>query len=163
MSVAQVESADAQRVVVRAGIERQGDPPAGADTGGGGVDGQLSCRYLDAADGPVADARDVRGIAANDDVDVAGAQAKAGKGLLDVAGPVDRQVDLARAVRLLSARPSRLAGHRVRDDGQQLGRVVGQHLEIERLVAVAELLEADLPADLPRPSPNPDAHPLSLL
>jgi hypothetical protein len=90
-------------------------------------------------------AGDLLGVAAHDDVNVVGAQGEGGKGLLDVARPVDRQVDPVRAVVLRSPPSGLLAGHRVRDDRQQLGRVVGQQPEMERLVAVSELLEAGLP------------------
>jgi hypothetical protein len=106
---AQVERIAAQCLVVGAGIERHGDHPAGADTGGSGVDRQLPRRYLDAADAPVTDAGDLLAIAAHDDVNVAGAQAEGGKGLLDVAGPVDRQVDPVRAAVLRRGLPDPIA------------------------------------------------------
>ena len=151
---AQVERIAAQGLVVGAGIERHGDHPAGADTAGRGVDRQLSRRYTDAADAPVTGAGDLFAIAAHDDVNVACAQAEGGKGLLDVAGPVDRQVDPVRAAVLRSGRPHPVAGQRISDHGQQLGRVAGQHREIERLVAVVEVLQIELPGAAGRHGPE---------
>jgi hypothetical protein len=55
-----------------------------------------------------------------------------------------------RAVVLRTGLSGPTADQRVSDNGQQLGRVARQHREIERLVAVVEMLQIELPGDAAR-------------
>ena len=147
MPVAQVQRVAQQCFVVGAGIERHRDHPVGVDTGSGGVGGQLPRGGAHAAAPPVADARDPLGVAAHDDIDVTCSQAEGGKGLLDVARPIDRQVNPSQAavlVRVLSHRP---VGRAALDDRQQFSQVIRQQLEIQRLIAVVKPLQKDTPGE----------------
>lgn len=149
MPVAQIERVAAQCFVVGADIERHRDHPAGMDAGPGGVHGQLPCGGADAA-AEVTDAGDLLGVAAHDDVDITGVQAEGGKGPLDVARPVDRQINPARAAVLVRVLPDRLASRPAVDDRQQFSQVIRQHLEIERLVAVMKPFQKDAPGEVAR-------------
>src|SRR5262249_28879444 len=79
-----VPVAEGQRVVeqlfvVGADVEGNGNHPARVDAGGRGVDGQLANRDRDAAHAPVADAEDLFGVAAHDQVNVVWLEPKGGE------------------------------------------------------------------------------------
>ena len=143
MAVPQVERIAQQCFVVGAGIQRHRDHPAGVDTGRGGVRGQRGHGDAETAATEITDARDLLGVAAHDDVDIILGQSEGGKGLLDVAGPVDRQVNPAR-VGVVVLADSIVSGAAI-NERQQFSQVIREHLEIERRVAVMKQFQKDFP------------------
>ncbi len=154
MPVAQVQRVVQQPLVVGAHIQGYRDHPARVDPGRGRVHGQLADRYLDAAYPPVADAQDLLGVGTHDQVHVAGAQLQGGEGLLDVVGPVDGQVDPPRPTVLVGVPLDRVADRGVIHDRQQLGQVIGQHLVVQHLVAVVQLLQVHVLGQVGRLPPQ---------
>ena len=75
----------------------------GWSTSRGGVESRLPRSGAGAAIPPDTGYRDLPGVAAHDDVNITGAQPESGERLLDIAGPVDRQVDAARVGELVPA------------------------------------------------------------
>ena len=144
MPAAKVQRVVQQPLVVGAHIQRDRDHPARIDARRGGVDGQLADRDLDTADTPVADAQDLLGVAAHDQVDIPGSQPQRAERLFHVIRPVDGQVDAPRSAVLVRVAFDGIADHRIVDDGKQLGQVIEQYLEVQHLVAVVQLLHVDV-------------------
>jgi hypothetical protein len=92
MPVPQVGRVVQQRRVVRPAVEAHGDDPRGVDAGSCRVDGELPDGDVDAVDAPVADAEDLLGVGADDQVDVVGAVPEGPERGFDVLDPVDREV-----------------------------------------------------------------------
>jgi hypothetical protein len=65
----------------------------GSTTGASGVDRQLADGDLDTADTPIADAQDLLGVAAHDEIDIIGTQAQCAEGLRDLVGTIDGSMD----------------------------------------------------------------------
>ena len=74
--VAQVQRVVQQPLVVGAHVQGHRDHPARVDPGRSGIDRQLAHRDRDAAHAPVADAENLLGVGAHDQVHVAGSQAQ---------------------------------------------------------------------------------------
>jgi hypothetical protein len=141
VAVTQVERVIQQGLVVGADIQRQRDGATRVDTGAGGVDRQLADGDLDTADTPIADAQDLLGVAAHDEIDIIGTQAQCVEGLRDLVGTIDGQVHRALTAVLIGVALDRRPDRGVIDHRQQFGQMLGEHLEIQHLVAVVYLLE----------------------
>ena len=128
------------------GITRRGSMPAAAV-----YTASLPTEISDAVDAPVADAEDLLGVGAHHQVHVVGPEPQRVERLLDVVRPVDGQVDPARAAVLVGVLLDRLADRRVVDDRQHLGEVVPQHLVVQHLVAVVQLLHVHVLGQIGRP------------
>src|SRR5215467_11912672 len=138
MAVAQVQRVVQERLIIRADIQGHRDHAARVDPGGGGVDGQLPDRNLDATDSPVTDAENLLGVGAHDEVDVVGPEFETGEGALDGVRAVDGQEDAAGTAELVRVRLDRVTDRGVVHDRQQLDQVVGQDLVVQHLVPVVE-------------------------
>jgi len=101
MAVTQIERVIKQGFVVGADIQRHRDRARRVDTGAGDVDRQLADGDLDTADTPIADAQDLLGVAAHDEIDIVGSEAQCVNGLRDLVGTIDGQVHAALAAVLI--------------------------------------------------------------
>ena len=118
---------------------RDGAP--GIDATAGGEQRQLADRDLDAAHAPVADAQDRLGVGAHDQIDIVGTQPQRLEGLGDLVGPVDGQIQSALAAVLAGELLDRFPHRRGVDHRHQLGEMLGEHLEIQHLMAVMQLIQ----------------------
>ena len=150
VAVTQIEGIIQEGLVVGPDIQRYRDGAAGVDTGAGGIDGQLADRDLDAADTPVADAQDLLGVAAHDEVDVVGPQTERLEGFGDLVGTVDRQIHATLAAVFIGILLDGGPDGWVVDDRQQFAQVLGEHLEIQHLVAVVHLFEQQITSQIGR-------------
>ena len=126
--VAEVQRIVQQRLVVGAHVQGYRDHAPGVDAGRGGVDGQLADRDLDAAHTPVADAQDLLGVAADDQVNVVRAESQRGERRGDVVRRVDGQEDAPRAAVLVRVLLDRVADRGVVHDGSSSARWSGSTL-----------------------------------
>ncbi len=144
MAVPEIERVPEEALPVRADVEHDGQGSGGVYAGRGGVDGELAGRDGYAAHAPVADPKDRLAVGCDDQVDVLRAQSGCAKRALDVLGPVDREVDAARAPVLARVMLDRLSDGGGVDDRQHLGEVFLQETVEEHLVAVRQEREEDV-------------------
>ena len=116
---------------------------AGMDPGGGGVEGQLADRDLDAAHALVPDPEDPLGVGHDDEVDLVGPKTDVGQGGLDVLRMVHRKVDAPGPPVLVAEPFDGQADSGGVDDREHFLDVLGQQPVEEHLVAVAEVGQVD--------------------
>ena len=149
---AHVERVRQQLRPVRAHVQRDGQRHAGMHAGRGGVDRQLADRDGHAARALVAQAQDPLVVRDHDQADLVTRRVAEDlrdpvhvvRGDPDAAGPAPQVAEL-----LARATHGRRVDHR-----QQLLEVVQQDLVEERLVAVLERCEADVPLQVVRLAPD---------
>ena len=139
--VAQVQRVVEQALPVGADVEHHRQGALRVDAARRGVHRELAQRDVHAADAPVADAQDGARVGGHDQVHVAAFEAGGQQRPLDHLGMVHGQVHAAGPPVLLAELLDGLA-HRGRvDDRQHLPQVLGQHVVVQHLVAVAQLGE----------------------
>lgn len=148
VAIAQIERIGQQLLIVGADIQRHREAAARIDAAAGGVEGQFAHSDLDATHTPVTDTQDRLGIGAHDQVDVLGPQPQRVEGFLDFVGFVDAQKQSALPAVFVGEALDCLAnGGRVHHR-HQFGQMVGQHLEVQHLVAVVQLFEKQVAAQI---------------
>ena len=143
---AHVQRVVEQRRAVRAHVERHGERHARVDPRRRGIQGQLADRDTHAAGALVAEAEDPLVVGHDDEPDLV--PRRVAQDLRDVVHVVGGDPDAARATVQVAELLARTAdGGRV-DDGQQLLQVVEEDAVEQRLVAVLEGREADVPLEV---------------
>ena len=144
MPVADVHGIVQQAFPVGADIQHHRDHARRVDAARRRVDRQLADRHLDAADTPIADSQNLLGVGGQDQVDIVGAGAEVGKGLLDRFGMVDRKIHASRAAALMVVLLHRHADGQIVDDGDHLAQVFGEQPVEQHLVAVVQGGQVDV-------------------
>ena len=141
VAVADVERVVEQLFVVGADIEGHRDGAPGIDATAGGVERKFPDRDLDAADAPITDAQDRLGVGAHDQIDIIRAQPQRLEGFGDLVVTIDGQIQPTLAAVLAGESLDRLAHRRGVHHRHQLGQMLREHLEVQHLVAVVQLIE----------------------
>jgi hypothetical protein len=118
---------------------------------------------LNATHAPVPDAQDGFGVGAHDQVDVVGTQPERLEGLVDLIGFVDAQEQPALAAVFVGEALNGLADRGRVDHRHQLGQVLFEHLVVEQLVSVMQLLEEQVSAEIGCHALQLVPHPVGLL
>ena len=138
VAVADVHRILEQALAVGADIEHHRDGPQRVDPARRRENRQLANRDLNAADAPIADPQNSRGVGRDDQVDFVGAGVEIFKSLLDGFGVVDREIDAPRTAELVVVLLHRHADGEVVDDGYHFPQMIGEQPVEQHFVAVVQ-------------------------
>ena len=143
--VTEVERVVQELPTVGPDVERDGQRPGRIDARGGGVQRELADRDRHAAGALVAEAQDALVVGDDDQADVI---AGGSKDVVDPADVIGRDPDAARAPEDVAELLAGEADGRRVDDRQELLEVLDEEPVEERLVAILERGQADVPLEV---------------